>query len=286
MANPTLILPNTINVGTLFPSRKALYDAGLHRHLMAGISGDEEEGADAIVISGGYEDDQDKRSDEILYTGQGGRDEKTGRQVADQELTRGNLALMVNRTQGLPVRVFRKTARGYQYAGLFSVQDAWHERGRSGYRVWRYRLVATGVGATADALVSSSQDELGGDEASEPARKRSGTTVRMIRDTAKARQIKRRYDWKCQVCGTRLVGPAGPYAEAAHIRPLGSPHNGPDTFDNLLCLCPNHHVLFDLGAFTIRDDYSLIGIEGALILDPKHALKRAHLAYHREHYGW
>jgi hypothetical protein len=35
--------------------------------------------------------------------------------------------------------------------------------------------------------------------------------------------------------------------EAAHIRPLGAPHNGPDTLDNTLCLCPNHHVLFDHG---------------------------------------
>ena len=33
--------------------------------------------------------------------------------------------------------------------------------------------------------------------------------------------------------------------EAAHIRPLGAPHNGPDTLDNTLCLCPNHHVPFD-----------------------------------------
>jgi hypothetical protein len=33
--------------------------------------------------------------------------------------------------------------------------------------------------------------------------------------------------------------------EAAHIRPLGAPHNGPDTWDNTLCLCPNHHVPFD-----------------------------------------
>lgn len=30
-------------------------------------------------------------------------------------------------------------------------------------------------------------------------------------------------------------GPAGFYAEAAHIRPLGRPHNGPDTKDNLIC---------------------------------------------------
>lgn len=41
-------------------------------------------GADAIVVSGGYEDDNDD-GDEIIYTGQGGNDPDSGKQVADQE---------------------------------------------------------------------------------------------------------------------------------------------------------------------------------------------------------
>lgn len=45
-----------------------------------------------------------------------------------------------------------------------------------------------------------------------------------------------------------LNAKVAPYAEAAHIRALGSPHNGPDVIENVLCLCPNHHVLFDNGA--------------------------------------
>jgi putative restriction endonuclease len=61
------------------------------------------------------------------------------------------------------------------------------------------------------------------------------------------------------MCALRLDTPAGPYAEGAHIRPLGAPHRGPDTLDNLLCLCPNHHLLFDIGAITIADDMTLIG---------------------------
>lgn len=52
----------------------------------------------------------------------------------------------------------------------------------------------------------------------------------------------------------RLEGVGGPYAEAAHIRPLGSPHDGPDDLTNLLCLCPNDHVLLDKGAITISDE--------------------------------
>lgn len=83
---------------------------------------------------------------------------------------------------------------------------------------------------------------------------------------------------------TRLEGLTGLYAEAAHVRPLGSPHNGPDTPDNILCLCPNHHVLFDHGGAGISGDLTLIGAEGRLTVDPKHTLNESHLSYRREHY--
>jgi hypothetical protein len=43
--------------GTIFDSREALSMAGVHWPMMAGISGTAEEGADSIVLSGGYEDD-------------------------------------------------------------------------------------------------------------------------------------------------------------------------------------------------------------------------------------
>ena len=52
-------------------------------------------GAESIALSGGYEDDADL-GDVIIYTGQGGQE--NGRQVADQELKLGNLALCRNPT--------------------------------------------------------------------------------------------------------------------------------------------------------------------------------------------
>jgi putative restriction endonuclease len=87
------------------------------------------------------------------------------------------------------------------------------------------------------------------------------------------------------MCGTRLDCPAGPYAEAAHIRPLGDPHNGPDTEDNILCLCPNHHVLFDNGGVSISDDLCISGVDCAkrLPVHENHRIDRRHLAYHRDH---
>ncbi len=87
--------------GSRFGSRAEFCKAGVHRPTVAGISGSEGEGADSIVLSGGYEDDQDL-GDEIVYTGHGGRDPESGRQIADQNFSRGNRALAHSGLNGLP----------------------------------------------------------------------------------------------------------------------------------------------------------------------------------------
>ena len=72
------------------------------------------------------------------------------------------------------------------------------------------------------------------------------------RDRRKASALKRRYDNTCQFCGTRLeVGKDQHYSEAAHIKGLGEPHNGPDKVKNMLVLCPNHHLQFDRGVLRL-----------------------------------
>jgi len=71
------------------------------------------------------------------------------------------------------------------------------------------------------------------------------------------------------------------YAEGAHIRPLAKPHNGPDVVENILCLCPNRHVLFDGGGFGIDNDYTLIGIDGKLNVNINHPIGIQYLKYHR-----
>jgi putative restriction endonuclease len=78
-------------VGSRFATRKQVAAAGIHKPLISGISGSKDEGADSIVISGGYEDDSDS-GDIIIYTGEGGQNEQ-GRHIADQQLIRRNLAL-------------------------------------------------------------------------------------------------------------------------------------------------------------------------------------------------
>jgi putative restriction endonuclease len=101
--------------GSRFEARAELSEAGVHRPLIAGISGSEREGADSIVLSGGYEDDEDL-GDEMVYTGHGGRDAESRRQVAHQRLTRGNLALAHSSIEGLPVRVIRGASLDSIYA--------------------------------------------------------------------------------------------------------------------------------------------------------------------------
>src|SRR5665648_278714 len=90
-------------VGRCTPARE-LSRAGGHRPTQAGIAGSQKAGADSIVVSGGYEDDQDL-GDLIIYTGHGGQDRDTGRQAGDQQLTHANLALARSCDEGLPVRV-------------------------------------------------------------------------------------------------------------------------------------------------------------------------------------
>lgn len=67
-----------VEAGVTFENRRALHDAGILRPLQAGIAGGASSGAESIILSGGYVDDQDY-GDEIIYTGHGGRDPTSGR---------------------------------------------------------------------------------------------------------------------------------------------------------------------------------------------------------------
>lgn len=138
-----------VRLGDLFEDRVALSEAGVHRPRRAGIYGRAEEGAESVVLNCAFVDDED-RGPEVVYTGSGGRHPRTGRQIADQTLTRGNLALAVSARRGLPVRVSRGAGErvwapptsGYRYDGLFHVADYWQDVGIDGYRIWRFRLEA------------------------------------------------------------------------------------------------------------------------------------------------
>jgi putative restriction endonuclease len=279
-------------VGTEFPSRRALADAGVHRALQAGIVGNGREGAESVVVSGGYEDDED-HGDVIVYTGHGGNDRNTRRQVADQSFDApGNSALLMSQLTGGQVRVVRgrnpdspfAPPTGYRYDGIFRVDSFSHEQGKSGFRICRFRLVE--VQNESQAVVglpaehASHVAPLG---TSQPGRV-PAQIQRIVRSGQVAEFVKRIHNHACQFCGTRLEINGRGYSEAAHIRAVGRPHDGPDEPSNVLCLCPNCHVLFDNGAVTVDDEFRVHGISESpkpLRIVPSHAVESAHLLYHR-----
>lgn len=275
--------------GHEFANRLELWGAGVHAQTQAGISARQGEGAASIVVSGGYEDDEDLGTT-IIYTGRGGRSAESTQQVADQTLTGANLELARNELTGLPLRVTRKVTAGgtshYRYAGLYRVASHWAATGKSGHRVWRFRLELLPE-LLSDELPAVPLPAAGAAEPSAaygPGPRRETTILRLVRDTAVSRRVKLLHNYHCQICAIQLRGAAGPYAEAAHIQPLGAPHHGPDTLANVLCLCPNHHVMFDLGSFGIADNLQLLGVPGRLLTQKKHSIGTEFTAYHRVHF--
>jgi predicted restriction endonuclease len=57
---------------------------------------------------------------------------------------------------------------------------------------------------------------------------------------------------------------------------LGDGHNGPDIVENVMCVCPNHHVLLDYAAIPINPK-KLIAVHG-------HTLSKIYIEYHNEIY--
>lgn len=169
MQNGTILYPDKmigalpgIEVGDHFFSRAEMVVLGLHSHWLNGIDymgvkyasmeqyktkGFTFPLAVCIVLSGMYEDDLDN-SEDVIYTGQGGHDLLSSkRQIKDQKLERGNLALKNNYVANVPVRVVRGheckssyCGKVYTYDGLYKVVKYWADKGVSGFTVYKYKL--------------------------------------------------------------------------------------------------------------------------------------------------
>jgi putative restriction endonuclease len=284
--------------GTLFESREQVRQAKLHAHNQAGISGTAKQGADAIVLNGGYPDDRDY-GDVLVYTGHGGQDSATKRQIADQTLAdAGNAGLVKSQLDGLPVRVVRgheedsphAPEKGYRYDGLYRVVRHWFKVRGDGFQVCQFLMVKIGSssdlpdsGLTAGIPPVATSDS--SNAAIPPGR--SKTTVNKVNRRAEVvKNVKAWHDNRCQICGDTVELPSGPSSDAAHIKALGIPHNGPDVEANVLCLCPNDHRRFDNGALYLTDDLKVINaltsaIEGPLRTRPAHKIGIEYVQYHR-----
>ncbi|KAH0585459.1 hypothetical protein H2248_008699 [Termitomyces sp. 'cryptogamus'] len=151
-------------VGSRFVNRAALSGAGVHAPLRAGIHGNKVDGAYSVVLSYGYEDDED-HGETFIYTGQGGRDTNSskldkmqgkeswsGHQASDQEWKLGNKALQISHVTGKPVRVIRGAPQkkpglfkyappeGLRYDGLYRVTHAWKDEGVTGFKTCKFRF--------------------------------------------------------------------------------------------------------------------------------------------------
>jgi hypothetical protein len=112
-------------------------------------------------------------------------------------------------------------------------------------------------------------------EAPQETSRVSVKTYRILRDTTLARNIKAIYRNRCQICGQTIELAGGEtYSEAHHIKPLGEPHNGPDIPENILCVCPNHHVQLDYCAIKLD--------KNRLNIHQSHRLGDEYITYHND----
>ncbi|GAX84579.1 hypothetical protein CEUSTIGMA_g12000.t1 [Chlamydomonas eustigma] len=143
-------------VGEWWKDRLDCRQWGAHYPHVAGIAGQSNVGAQSVVLSGGYEDDQDE-GEWFLYTGSGGRDlsgnKRTNKvQSFDQEFENMNKALKFSCTRGLPVRVvrsFKEKRSSYaptvdtpvRYDGVYRILRCWRKPGNQKHLICRYLFV-------------------------------------------------------------------------------------------------------------------------------------------------
>lgn len=259
-----------VQEGDVFPNREALRLAKVHRVGQAGIAGGAREGADSIVMSGGYPDDRDQ-GDVIYYTGHGGRE--NGVQVRDQSWSSpGNAGLVRTSAMRKPVRVVegldirggrrRRAMGGYRYRGLYRIADFWMTAGVEGFQVCQFELrkivsEEVPIPPPAPAADAGAEQET---EVERNVRRLVAAREEVARDWRVAYRVKEMYNDRCQICRERILVSLDDqaFSNCAHIKALGRPHDGPDRIENVLCLCPNCHVRFDRGVFLITDDFQVI----------------------------
>jgi len=242
---------------------------------------------------GRYEDDVGR--DRFTYVGedpQGPGVEEPGKE--DQELNRGNAALREAIDNPLPIFLFFQPvdAEKWEFRGLVEV-ISFEYKPQGGRYVYEFTLEPDETSMVAhDETEFTSDVEFDDSERvpdlSPPSRTES-TLSRIVRNSPLVRELKRTYDYKCQVCGEQRQREENGYAEGHHLRPLGSPHHGPDEKGNILVLCPNHHADFDYGMICIDPetyeithayDEEADGRELAVL--PAHDLDTRHLKYHNQ----
>lgn len=108
------------------------------------------------------------------------------------------------------------------------------------------------MGLPADMVIAESEN----DQTPEQAARSEGRSARFRLDVVPA------YDYTCALTGYRIITvDRGTIVDAAHIAPFRSSKN--NDVRNGLSLCKNAHWLFDVGLWSLDDDYRVIVAESA-----------------------
>jgi hypothetical protein len=121
------------------------------------------------------------------------------------------------------------------------------------------------------------------------AARRLANVKQLVRRGDNRKFIQQLYSGTCQLSGVVLRVPDEKFTvDCAHIRPLGSPHNGPDDVSNMLSLSPTMHRLLDRRCLRIDPNNLTITLLHRndvthlpkIFLKPEHRLSAEHLHYY------
>lgn len=151
--------------------------------------------------------------------------------------------------------------------------------------------------------LAASMDEIYNDDSRRTAKKISQLIT--VRDSRFARKVMLAYDFTCCISGYQAKSEiARGLLDACHIQPHAKQHN--NSINNGIPLLPHYHRAFDLGHFSIDDDYKMMvhhdirilpvhelhplrNLHGRSILLPKNRAnypKKIFLREHRNTFGY
>ncbi|KAH9613631.1 hypothetical protein KSS87_019946 [Heliosperma pusillum] len=124
-------------VGDSWSDRLACRQWGAHFPHVSGIAGQSKHGAQSVVLSGGYEDDED-HGEWFIYTGSGGRD-LSGNKRTNKEQSSDQKSYKEKRSNYAP-------ETGVRYDGIYRIEKCWlklRDQDKDGkrHKVCRYLFV-------------------------------------------------------------------------------------------------------------------------------------------------
>ena len=223
----------SVPVGSVFHKRADIKAAGLHRHVVNGIDGDENV-TRSIVAAGVYSGDKDYGVT-LWYAGQGGLNRDTGLQIDHQRFEGPNAGLAASLASGMAIRLIRgwgpkKGAKVYRYDGLYRVTRYWLDQTGT-YDICMYQL---------DAVISdlghAFEPELDGNGRPSPVdQDKAGMLAKLTysnatRSTRQRFALLERAAWRCEQC----LGPQN-IAAGTLLRPVASARGEASTVLCTLC---------------------------------------------------